>query len=333
MLSNKSTSVSSNGRSILLCALLLCLAFAQTDTAQAGSDRHHSVQELIARGHADEAIAALLPLIAADPQNATAHNLLCRVQYQEERWPEAIRECETAVHLQPGNSEFHDWLGRADGQQAQRVSMFSAFGLARKVRAEFQTAVQLDPRNVAALCDLGEFDVEAPGFLGGGLDRAASIAQQLQPLNAEKYHELLARVAMKKKDIPSAERELKFSVAQAKAPAAAWMRLAGFYARRQNFPAMEQSIQSGMAADPGKGIAWVEGASILIHYKQNLPLAERMLRAYLASPNQSEDAPAFQVQVTLAHLLASQGNKAAALQEDAAAQALASDYAAARHFQ
>ena len=280
------------------------------------------------RGHADDAIAALQNILSAAPQNAEAHNLLCRVYEQERRWPEAIRECEIAVRLQPDSSDFHLWLGRNEGEEAEHASMFAAFNLARKVHAEFETAMRLDPRNVAALSDLGEYETEAPGFLGGGLDKAAAIAQQLQPLDAEKFHELLARIAQKRKDPATTERELKLAIAQAKNSAKAWMNLAAFYARQGNFLIMEQDIQSGLAVDTLHDSALVDGASILIRYKRNFPLAETMLRMYLASPNQSEDAPAFEVETMLGHLLTLQGSTAAAQQEYAAAKALASGYVA-----
>ena len=64
-------------------------------------------------------------------------------------------------------------------KKAEHASMMSGYPLARKVHAEFEQAVQLDPRNAAALADLGEFNVMAPAMLGGGIGRAPAIAQQL----------------------------------------------------------------------------------------------------------------------------------------------------------
>ncbi len=290
------------------------------------SSTNTSVLSLLNSGHANDAIAALQKVLSANPQDALAHNMLCRVYDQEQLWAGATRECQVAVQLQPSNSEFHLWLGRSIGQQAQRASLVTAPRLARKVHAEFQAAVQLDPHNVAALCDLGKFSVDAPGFLGGGLDKAQAIARQLQPLNTEKYHWLLATIASKENDPTTAERELKLAVAQSKAPAMAWMDMAAFYARRKNVFAMEQAIQSGVAADTSHDSALVDGASLLIRHKQNFPLAEQMLRQYLASTHLSEDAPAFQVHALLGKLLARQGKAVAAQQEFAAAKALASGY-------
>ncbi len=311
---------------LLVAAICLPPSLCARTGSHLASSNDTSVLSLLNSGHANDAILSLQKILAANPQDALAHNLLCRVYDQEQRWTEAVKECQTAVQMQPGNSEFHLWLGRSIGQQAQRASLLTAPGLAKKVHAEFQTAVQLDPRNVAALCDLGKFFVDAPGFLGGGLDKAQAIARQLQPLNAEKYHWMLATIASKEDDPATAERELKLAVAQAKAPALAWMDMAAFYARRKNFPAMEQAIRNGMAADTNNDSALVDGASILIRRKQNLPLAEQLLRRYLASAHLSEEAPAFQVHALLGKLLARQGKTMAAQQEFAAAKALASVY-------
>lgn len=307
----------------------LCLIFVPALSSAASGPDLAGARGALNSGHANDAISALQKILSSNPRNTAAHNLLCRVEYQEQRWADAAHECETAVQQQPNNSEFHNWLGRAYGAQAERASKFSAFGLAKKVHAEFQTAAKLDPHNVDALSNLAEFAVEAPGFLGGGLDQAQAIATQMKSLNAEKYHSLLASIAMKKKDTATAERELKASVAQAKEPARAWMNLASFYAKTGNPQAMMQAMQSSIAADKKNSSVLVDGA-FLVH-KQNPALAEQLLRKYLASSHPSEDAPVFQVHEHLGQLLEHQGNKAAAQQEYAAAHALATDYVMDKH--
>ena len=54
--------------------------------------------------------------------------------------------CEKAVSLQPNNGEYHLWLGRTYGEKADASSFIHAAGLAKKVRNEFERAVQLDPK-------------------------------------------------------------------------------------------------------------------------------------------------------------------------------------------
>src|SRR5579872_481998 len=86
-------------------------------------------------------------------------------------------ECfQKAVAAEPNNSAHYHWLGRAYGRWAETGSMFTAMGHASKARQNFEKAIELDPNNAEAVNDLFEFYVEAPSFIGGGLDKAVKIA-------------------------------------------------------------------------------------------------------------------------------------------------------------
>ncbi len=285
-----------------------------------------SIRRDLNTGHANEAIAMLQQKLEKNSANAADHSLLCRVYIEEERWTEAEPECNRAVELEPGNSEYHRWLGRAYGDAAAHASLTSAYSLAKKVHAEFETAVRLDPTSESALSDLGEYLIDVPRILGGGAKHAEKIAQQLQPLNAGRYHELQAKIDAKKSNVSGAEKEWKLAIQSSSYPADEWMGLAQFYAERKNYFAMQRAILSGIAADPGKGPALVQGAALLIEKHQDPAQAEQMLRQYLASHRQSEDAPAFRVEVQLGKLLADDGDNAGAAKEFAAAYDLASRY-------
>jgi cytochrome c-type biogenesis protein CcmH/NrfG len=285
-----------------------------------------SIRQDLDNGHANDAIALLQRELSKNSANAADHDLLCRVYIQEERWTEAQQECNRAVELEPNSSVYHQWLGRAYGDAAAHASLTSAYSLAKKVHAEFEAAVRLDPTNQSALSDLGEYLIDVPRLLGGGPAHAEEIAQQLQPLDAGRYHELQAKIDAKQSDDAGAEREWKLAIQSSSYPAEEWMGLAEFYAERKNFPAMQQAIQRGIAADPGNGAALVQGATLLIEKHKDAAQAEQMLRQYLASEQQSEDAPAFQVQVQLGKLLAENGDVSNATKEFAAAHALASNY-------
>ncbi|HZC43390.1 MAG TPA: tetratricopeptide repeat protein, partial [Acidobacteriaceae bacterium] len=261
------------------------------------SQVERSIRQDLSNGHANDAVALLQQQLSADSANAADHNFLCRVYIQEELWTDAQQECIRAVALEPNNSLYHQWLGRAYGDTAAHASLSSAYSLARKAHAEFEIAVRLDPTNQSALSDLGEYLIDVPRILGGGPVHAKVIAQQLQPLSAARYHALQAKIDAKKSNDAGAEQQWKLAVQSSSYPADEWMGLAEFYADQKDFPAMRQAIQSGIAADPGNGPALVAGATLLIEKHQDPTLAEQMLRRYLGSHQQSEDAPAFQVQV------------------------------------
>lgn len=301
--------------------------------AQAASIPSNSLQPVgadLARGKADDAIARLNSSLSGNPGDAEAHNLLCRVYYQEQRWDDAIHECETAVSLAPMNSQYHLWLGRAYGGKANSIHSIKAYGIAKKVGSEFEQAVQLDKGNVDALSDLGEFYTAAPGIVGGGKKKAESLVPVLEQQEPAQAHELKGRLAEKDKNYPLAEAEFKAAVEASKQPADAWMALASFYGRHQQWDQMLAALHAGIDADAKSdrphGPALVDGAAILSKNNREPQLAIDLLKQYLASENQSADSPAFQVHAQLGRLLDQQGDHAEAQEQLAVANSLAHDY-------
>lgn len=308
-------------RHLLLLILLLSGHFLVADDSEADA--------LLQQGRMDEATAMLQTLLATQPGDAEAHQLLCRVYYAQEIADPAIHECESAVLHAPGNSENHMWLARAYGFKASHANPFSALSLAGKVHSEFERAVQLDPDNVQAMSDLGEYYVDAPALVGGGLDKAQALAVRMEPKFPAQSHRLLALIAEKKKEIPTAEAEFVNAVAAGKTPDA-YIDLGHFYKRQNQFDKMLQNLQSGVAADRKKGPPLVDAASILTSANSSLQLAISLLRTYLASPAKSDSAPAFKVHLELGDLLALEGDSAGAHNEYIAAISLASNYVPTR---
>jgi tetratricopeptide (TPR) repeat protein len=308
-------------RLVFSLLLLFSVRFLMADTTQADA--------LLQQGRVDEATASLRQILAAQPDDAQAHQLLCRIYYAQELADQAIHECELAVSSAPASSDNQMWLGQAYGLKASHASPFTALGLAIKVRVAFERAVQLDPENIHAMNDLGEFYVAAPALIGGGLDKAQALAARMQPHFPSQAHRLLALIAEKKKQNTIAEAEFSSAVAAGKTPEA-YIDLGHFYQRHNQPDKMVDALQAGITTDRRRGPSLVDAASILTDAHRSPELAETLLRAYLSSSAKTDDAPAFKVHVQLGELLAQRGDSAAAHREYAAALALASNYAPAR---
>ncbi len=324
-----------------LCNLLLAAVCALPVAAAQAASIPKAVTEPVSAdlttGRADDAIARITSSLAANPENAKAHNLLCRVYYQEERWNDAINECQAAVRLAPQDSGYHLWLGRAYGEKASSIHSIKAYGLAKKVREEFERAVQLDDKNVDALSDLGEFYTAAPEVVGGGKKKAQDVARELEQYEPAQAYQLKGRLAEKDKNLALAESEFKAAVEASRQSADAWMALASFYARHRQWDQMLQAMHAGIDADAKSakphGPALVNGATLLSRNNQEPQLAIQLLQLYLASPNQSADSPAFKVHAQLSRLLEQQGDQAGARQQVESASALAHEYHPAAHKQ
>jgi Flp pilus assembly protein TadD len=314
----------------LLIGGLCVLQVWAANPASLPKDTLAPVRADLAMGRANDAVSRLRLLLTANPENAETHNLLCRVYYQEEQWDEAIGECEAAVRLAPLESEYHLWLGRAYGEKARSIHSIKAYGLAKKVRREFERAVELDNGNIDALSDLGEFYAAAPEIVGGGKGKAQVVARTLEKYEPAQAYELRGFLAEKNKDYAQAEIEYRAEVEASSQPAEAWMDLAAFYSRRRQREQMLQAVHAGIDADQKAakpyGPALVDGATILSSNNEDPQLAIQLLRLYLASPNQSADTPDFQVHVQLSRLLEQQGDQAGAAQQIQAAAALAREY-------
>lgn len=290
-----------------------------------------SPESMLAQGRVDDVITTLQLKLNSTP-DAASYNLLCRAHLLVEDWDAAIRTCQKAVSMQPNNSRYHLWLGRAYGEKADHSSFWSAAGLAKKVHSEFETAVQLDPKDVEARSDLAEYYLEAPGLMGGGKDKAATQANQMASLDLAEAHKMKALIAEKNGDFVIAESEYRAAIQAGENRPGTWLNLAEFYRRRGRFDQMQEAIQnvsSNQNATQSATFPLMRAAEILVRAKREIPLAAQLVRRYLAGST-VEDAPAFKAHYLLGTLLEGQGNRQAAANEYRAALALAANFAPAR---
>jgi tetratricopeptide (TPR) repeat protein len=307
----------------------VAIAVAAIASAQIPAATLKQADDALQAGEADQALSLLMPLPAQGQGAAEAQNLICRVRFTLQQWDAAVTACELSVRLEPGSSIDHMWLGRALGEKASRASFLTAYSLAKRVRAEFEQAVELDPKNAGALSDLGEFYKDAPGIVGGGTNKAEAIAAQLDKVDPAKALELRGNIAVSRKDDLSAERDFKQAIAVSPHPAEKWTILAEFYRKQQRWNEMDAAIQSCVSAaarDKHPGVALYDGAGVLIDAKRNPALAAKMLDDYLAGSSKSDEAPAFIAHVRLGRLKQQLGDAAGAQQEFAAAAAMAREY-------
>jgi tetratricopeptide (TPR) repeat protein len=233
-------------RPALLIAFLIFLALPAHATAQ-------SAKELLGDGRVDEAISVLRQQTTQSPsaaREAEERNLLCRAYFMVEDWDHGIQECERAVSLAPDNSVYHLWLGRVYGEKAERSGFLSAAGMAKKVRSEFERAVQLGPQNWEARSDLAEFYLEAPGIVGGGKDKALAQADAMSAVNPAMAHYISGRIAEKNKDGAAAEREYRTAIEASQGGALAWLNLALFYRHENRSPPRSPRIPARWRRPP-----------------------------------------------------------------------------------
>ena len=305
-----------------------CIALLALPCAVRAADIPSATRALL-EGNNDVAVAQLKQVLASDPSNGQAHLLLCRAYYAQSMASAAASECATALHTLSNDSSAQDWAGRAYGMQANGAGPISGLHLAIKVHNAFEAAVHLNPLNGDAVNDLSEYYIDAPSIVGGGLEKAALLADRSQSQLPQNAHRIRAMAAEKQKDYGTAEREFRAATSVANQPNA-WADLGAFYSRRTQPDKAVEALRHAITLDHAHDATLVDAATTLTEINREPRLAERALRDYLASHSKSDAAPAFKVHVQLAKLLRDEGNTADAKIELEHSLDLASSYAPAR---
>ena len=200
-----------------------------------------------------------------------------------------VADLEKAVGQDSRNSDYYDWLGRAYGRLAERSSFLSALGYAKKTVRAFERAVELDPSNQEALSDVFEYYLQAPGMVGGGLDKAETIARRFAGLNAAEYHWARARLAEKSRDFETAEREFRAAFATDPHEVGRALDLAAFLTSRGRYGESDALFRSAEESHPGSPKVLYARAATYVQSKRQLNQAAVLLERYLELQITPED--------------------------------------------
>lgn len=256
--------------------MLLGIAFAVLVSGMSMELRN--AEELYRQTRYRDALQAIQPLLG---QDAGALLLAGRAAYGLGEYRKATEFLEKAVQRTPGSSACHHWLGRAFGRRAESSMPITAPHYASKARQSFEKAVQLDPSNGEALNDLFEYYLQAPGFLGGGLDKAQGLLGKIKAIDEAEHEFALARLHEARKDFDTAERHLRRAVDLAPKSAGRVLDVARFLARRGRFAESVTWLVRAEKISPKDPRVMFITAQIYIEAKQNLPAARALLQAYL----------------------------------------------------
>jgi tetratricopeptide (TPR) repeat protein len=233
-----------------------------------------------------------LKVLHAIPQkDGAVYEYIGRDYYMLADYKKATEALEKAAAVEPANAEIALWLGRAYGRRAETSSPFTAPGNAAKARQWFEKSVHLNPVNTEALSDLFEYYLEAPGFLGGGLDKAEGLVKDIAKADAGEAHWAQARLAEKRKDFNSVEEHLRRAIDASPQRVGRFIDLAKFLARQGRFQESDQSIEQAEKIAPNTPKLIYAKADLYVKNKRNLPLARKLLQQYMSMSLSPEDPP------------------------------------------
>jgi len=242
---------------------------------------------------------ASLTLVRASGQaDARAESLMGRDYFMLGDYKLAAEAFERAAAIEPANSEYALWLGRSFGRRAE-TTPFLASKYAAKARACFEKAVTLDPGNGEALNDLFDYYLEAPGFLGGGYDKAEAVAKRIAERNPAEGHFAEARLADRRKQFDTAEEQLRWAITMAPRQVGRVLDLARYLARQGRITESEAAFDEAERLAPNSPKVRFSRAQTYVQQKRNLDRAKALLNQYLQSNLTADDPPRAQAEKLL----------------------------------
>jgi len=234
---------------------------------------------------------ASLALLDKHADDAATNFLVARNYYMLGDFKKSVDYLLKSTSTQANNSEYWDWLGRSWGRRAETSNPLMAPGFANKARVAFEKSVELDPRNREALSDLFDYYLEAPGFLGGGYDKALTVTGKMAKIDPAEAYFQQAKLAQKHKEFDSAEAHFRKAVESGPREIGHLVSLARFLANQGRVRESDAVFLQAQRVAPNEPTVWFARADVLIKGNRNLEEARNLLERYVNAPGTVDDPP------------------------------------------
>jgi tetratricopeptide (TPR) repeat protein len=262
----------------------------------AGSSIEDRARELFQRTEYEQSLA----LLAAEPQkSAVGFELIGQDYFMLAEYKKSTEALEKASALDPSNPQILNWLGRAYGKRAEMSNPFSAPGWANKARQALEKSVQLDSSNKDATGDLLDYYLDAPNFLGGGMQKAEALAELIDRTDPAEGHYARALIEDKRKQYDAAEDQLRRAAELAPKQVGRFVALAKYLAKRGEYKESDALFDKAASLAPDNPQIMFARASVYVETRRNLDEARELLEKYLRAPLTPEDPPRKQAEELL----------------------------------
>lgn len=256
--------------------------------------------------NAAEAKKLLLTVKEENKEYAEAQFYLGRIAFDEEKYDDAEEFFEEAIDANSNVADYYNWYGNTLGTIAGNANMLKQGMLAPKMKAAWEKAVALKADMIEPRQSLIQYYLQAPGFMGGSVDKAKEMALEIIKLKPAEGHRQMGNIYLKEKKTTEAEKEF---IAMTKADPTTLPGLGNFYITQgqydKAFSLFEEALKNkpddmGMVYQIGK-ISALSG--------QKPERGEECLKKYLAYTPQKNEPSHAGANMRLAQIKEKQGKK------------------------
>ena len=237
------------------------------------------------------ALAAVLFLALSEASDPAADRIAAgRAALDRGDLDEAVTQLEKAAALQPASFEAHYRLGWAYARKTQDAGLLSRMSLAKKTKAEFARAVEINPDSIEARFRLIEFYTAAPGIAGGSEAKAQEQAAEVRKRDSLEGHRAYARILSIQKKLDLAAREVAEGVREQPRSAKAHYFLGNALLNMKDWPGSLREYETTLSSDESYMPAYFRIGQLAVQSGSNSARGEEALRRYLGH-KPAEDEP------------------------------------------
>ena len=257
-------------------------ALTAAGSARAQCTSH--VQQLVNDRKFSEARTEAQALLARLPDDDALLHCLGIISIDSDRPREAADFFERAIKLNDKSSAHHLWLGNSLGSLADSTSKFKLPFLARRIKAEFERASQLDPRSIEARNGLIQFYSQAPGVMGGSMDKAKEQAREIGKISPIRGRVAMGNILLGDKKVAEAEAEFVGGTKDSPDSASAWFALGSFYQSQERWAEAFSTYDRMLKQFPSEALVHFQIGRTAAISGQQLDRGETELKSWIASP-------------------------------------------------
>ena len=284
-----------------LLVLLTLIAFRSS-----GQSKIDQAKKLFEDRKYEESKTLLSPIDDDDHDYAAAQYYLGRIAYAKKEYDDAAEYFEEATEANDKVADYFNWLGNTYGTIAGDANPLRQGMLAPKMKSAWEKAIALDSKNLDARTSLIQYYLQAPGILGGSVEKAIEVAGQVLKLKPAEGHGQLGNIYMHEKKTTEAEKEF---ILMAKTDPAYASALANFYTGQKQYDKAFQLFEEAIQKTPADFLAIYQYGRTSAVSGQRLEKGEEYLKKYLTyTPKQNEPSHAG-ANMRLAQIYEKRGNK------------------------
>lgn len=224
-------------------------------------------------------------MLRKDPRNAGTAADMARLYLAQGQNQTGVQWARKAVALAPDNAVFEMLLGDAYVQYVNDVGFFSKFGIAHRILAAYQKAVQLDPDNADARYSLAMYYIMAPGLVGGSTVKGHAQIAALDKIAPTEAEQALAEDALERKHFKRGEALLQ-QAAQHSSGEGSAVALALLLAEHDHqYVRAMRVLDQAIRKDPHADLAYYELGHVAVLGKTHVPQGIAGLQKYLGLPH------------------------------------------------